>query len=239
MRLRLVILLASVTTLVACTQATQPAPRTDEEKALYALGALVSQNIKSFDLTDQEMAMVNAGLADGARGKEILKPKEIEDFIPKLQELNSKRIADALTREKEAGTAYLAKAAAEDGARKTDSGMIFKNVEEGTGASPKSTDMVKVQYEGRFVDGKVFDSSKEGNDGKPVEFTLDGVIPCWTEGVQLMKVGGKAQLVCPPELAYGDQSSPRMRGGATLVFDVELLDIVNPAVAAAEEAAKK
>jgi len=93
-----------------------------------------------------------------------------------------------------------------------------------------------VHYEGRFVDGKVFDSSLKRNE--PITFPLGGVIPCWTEGVQLMKVGGKAQLVCPPELAYGDEGRPpQMRGGATLVFDVELLEIVKPEAAAAPAAA--
>jgi FKBP-type peptidyl-prolyl cis-trans isomerase FkpA len=89
-----------------------------------------------------------------------------------------------------------------------------------------------VHYEGRFTDGKVFDSSIKRNE--PAEFTLQDVIGCWTEGVQLMKVGGKAQLVCPPDLAYGDEGRPpQMRGGATLVFDVELLEIVKPGEAAA------
>ena len=84
-----------------------------------------------------------------------------------------------------------------------------------------------MHYEGKFVDGKVFDSSRERNE--PATFPLNGVIPCWTEAVQLMKVGGKAHVICPPELAYGDEGRPpQMRGGATLVFDIELLDIVDP-----------
>jgi FKBP-type peptidyl-prolyl cis-trans isomerase len=88
-----------------------------------------------------------------------------------------------------------------------------------------------VHYEGKFIDGKVFDSSRKHDDGKPAEFPLNQVIPCWTEGVQQMKVGGKAHLVCPPELAYGDQAQPPMRAGATLAFDVELLEIVKPEAA--------
>lgn len=230
MRLRLVILLATATALVACTQSTQPTPKTDDEKALYALGVLVSQNIENFDLTDQEMAMVNAGLADGARGKEIMKAEEIDSFVPRLQELNSTRMAEATKKEKEAGAAYLAKAAAEAGAQKSDRGVVYKTLTEGTGASPKVTDMVKVNYEGRFVDGEVFDSSEK--HGGPAEFPLGEMIPCWGEGIPFMKVGGKGQLVCPPELAYGEEARPGMRGGATLVFDVELLEILDPAAAA-------
>jgi FKBP-type peptidyl-prolyl cis-trans isomerase len=91
---------------------------------------------------------------------------------------------------------------------------------------------VKVHYEGRFTDGKVFDSSIKRNE--PAVFPLNGVIPCWTEAVQLMKVGGKAQVTCPPDLAYGDEGRPpQMRGGATLVFDIELLEVVKEDPAAA------
>ena len=102
----------------------------------------------------------------------------------------------------------------------------------GTGATPVPEDMVKVHYTGKFVDGKVFDSSVERNE--PATFPLTGVIPCWTEAVQLIKVGGKAQITCPPELAYGEEGRPpQMRGGATLVFDIELLEIVKADAAAA------
>jgi FKBP-type peptidyl-prolyl cis-trans isomerase len=237
MRLRLVILLAAATSLVACTQATQPTPKTDDEKALYSLGVLMSQNVKSFDFTDQELAMVKAGLADGIHGKEIMKTDEMEAFLPKLQELQTKRMAESVTKEKEAGAAYLAKAAKEKGAETSPSGLVFKTVTEGSGATPKPSDTVKVNYEGRFIDGKVFDSSIERKE--PIEFPLDGVIQCWTEGVQKMKVGGKAQFVCPPDLAYGDEGHPpQMKGGATLVFDVELLDIVPPGSAPAPAPAK-
>jgi FKBP-type peptidyl-prolyl cis-trans isomerase FkpA len=227
MRLRLAILFAAVASLTACAQASQPTPKTDDEKALYALGVILSQNIRSFDFTDKELEMVKAGLADGASGKEAMEPDAMEGFIPKLQELQSTRVAAALKREKEAGSAFLAKAAAEAGVEKMPDGLIFKSVQEGTGASPKASDTVKVNYEGKFVSGKVFDSSIKRKE--PATFPLDGVIQCWSEGVQHMKVGGKAHLVCPPELAYGDSGRPpSMPGGATLVFDVELLDILPP-----------
>ncbi len=137
----------------------------------------------------------------------------MDALVPKLQELNTKRVEVGLKREKDAGAAYLTKAAAEAGAVKTASGMVFKTVKEGTGASPTASDTVTVHYEGRFLDGKVFDSSIKRKE--PATSRWAGVIPCWTEGVQQMKVGGKAQLVCPAELAYGDQGQPpRMRGGA-------------------------
>jgi FKBP-type peptidyl-prolyl cis-trans isomerase len=125
----------------------------------------------------------------------------------------------------EAGTAYVEKASKEAGASKTASGMVIKQTKEGTGAKPAATDQVKVHYEGRLIDGKVFDSSIAR--GEPATFPLNGVIPCWTEGVQTMKVGGKAQFVCPASLAYGPNGSPpTIPPQSTLVFDVELLDIV-------------
>jgi FKBP-type peptidyl-prolyl cis-trans isomerase FkpA len=118
----------------------------------------------------------------------------------------------------------IAKAAAEKGAIKTDSGMVYQSLTEGKGASPKATDIVQVHYKGTFPDGKEFDSSYKR--GQPTEFPLNRVIKCWTEGVQRMKVGGKAKLTCPPSLAYGDKGA----GGvippnATLQFEVELISI--------------
>ena len=119
---------------------------------------------------------------------------------------------------------YLDKAAAEPGATRTASGLVYRELKPGTGASPKVTDVVKVHYRGTLVDGTEFDSSYKRNE--PADFPLNRVIPCWTEGVQKMKVGGKSQLVCPSSIAYGDRGSPPViPGGATLVFEVELLGI--------------
>lgn len=116
------------------------------------------------------------------------------------------------------------KAAAEKGAVKTPSGMVHRVLTEGKGASPKETDVVRVHYKGTFPDGKEFDSSYKR--GEPTEFPLNRVIKCWTEGVQRMKVGGKAKLTCPPSMAYGEKGA----GGvippnATLQFEVELISI--------------
>ena len=119
-----------------------------------------------------------------------------------------------------ASKAYLEKAAAEPGAIKTPSGLIYRELRAGTGTSPAATDTVKVNYRGTLVDGKKFDS------GDGVSFPLNRVIPCWTEGVQKMKVGGKAELVCPASIAYGQAGSPpQIPGGATLIFEIELLGI--------------
>jgi FKBP-type peptidyl-prolyl cis-trans isomerase FkpA/FKBP-type peptidyl-prolyl cis-trans isomerase FklB len=127
--------------------------------------------------------------------------------------------------EKKAGAAYLAKAAAEPGATRTVSGAIVQTLKEGSGPTPTAADTVKVHYHGTLVDGTVFDSSVAR--GEPATFPLDGVIQCWTEGVQQIKVGGKIRLVCPADIAYGDRGSPPViKPGATLIFEVELLEIV-------------
>jgi FKBP-type peptidyl-prolyl cis-trans isomerase FkpA len=119
---------------------------------------------------------------------------------------------------------YLAKAAAEPGARKTASGLVYHELKPGIGASPKATDTVTVNYRGTLLDGSEFDSSYKTN--APATFPLNRVIPCWTEGVQMMKVGGKSQLVCPAVIAYGEAGSPPViPGGATLIFEIELLGI--------------
>jgi FKBP-type peptidyl-prolyl cis-trans isomerase FkpA len=123
-----------------------------------------------------------------------------------------------------ASKAYLEKAAAMPGATRTSSGLVYRELTPGSGASPKVTDTVKVHYRGTLVDGTEFDSSYKRNE--PAQFPLNRVIPCWTEGVQKMKVGGKSQLVCPSSIAYGDAGSPPViPGGATLIFEIELLGI--------------
>ena len=120
--------------------------------------------------------------------------------------------------------AFLDKAAAEPGAQRTASGLVYRVITAGSGASPKATDTVKVNYRGTLTNGKEFDSSYARNE--PAEFPLNRVIPCWTEGVQMMKVGGKSQLVCPASIAYGESGAPPdIPGGATLVFEIELLGI--------------
>lgn len=119
---------------------------------------------------------------------------------------------------------FLEKAAAEPGAVKTPSGLIYRELTPGNGPSPRATDVVTVNYRGTLIDGTEFDSSYKRNE--PFPTPLDRVIPCWTEGVQRMKVGGKSKLVCPASLAYGDQGAPpTIPPGATLVFEVELLKI--------------
>ena len=119
----------------------------------------------------------------------------------------------------------LQSSAAEPKETKTASGIAITTLKEGSGANPRNTDTVKVHYRGTLVNGKEFDSSY--GRGQPTSFPLNRVIPCWTEGLQTMKVGGKARLVCPPNLAYGSRGIPgTIAPDSTLIFEVELLEIV-------------
>ena len=196
--------------------------QTEDEKALYALGALVAGNLASFDLTEAEIKHVQAGFVDAALKKKM--EIEPQTYVPKLQELNKARVEKAAEVAKAAGEEYLKKAAAAPGAKQTPTGLVYTEVTAGTGPTPAATDTVKVHYHGTLTDGTVFDSSVDRKE--PATFGLNQVIPCWTEGVQLMKVGGKAKLVCPSAIAYGDQGrGAQIKPGATLVFEVELLGI--------------
>lgn len=210
------------------------APANDPAQTMYALGVLISSPLDSFALTPAELDQVLAGIRDGVLKKSKLANPEA--FGPKIQELQNTRMAAVAARQKELGKAFIAKAAAAPGATRTASGIIVTPIKAGTGASPKASDEVTVHYEGKLVDGTVFDSSIRR--GEPASFPLAGVIPCWTEAVPLMKVGGKSRFVCPPETAYGERGSPpRIPGGSTLVFEVELLDIAQPAPQPAAPAA--
>ncbi len=206
-----------------------PALTTDDQKVIYALGLSIAKSLTQFELTPADIELVQRGLADAVAKKPAL---EINEWGPKIQAFAQARALRGAEREKAASVAYLAKAATQLGALKTESGIIYKQLKAGSGASPKATDTVKVHYRGTLTDGTEFDSSYKRNE--PASFGLNQVIPCWTEGVQKMKVGEKAQLVCPSGLAYGDQGRPSIPGGATLIFEIELLEIAGAATPPAE-----
>lgn len=236
MQTGLVALVALVVTQSAAAQSakTPPAPSTDDQKTLYAAGAVLGQNIAAWNLRPDEMAYVLRGLDDAASGRALA--VDMEQARPKIQAFSQTRSSAAAAAEKKAAEPFLAKAATEKGAKKTESGLILTEIKPGTGPTPKIDDRVKVHYHGTLLDGTVFDSSVQR--GEPVSFSPKGVIPCWTEGLQLMKVGEKAKLICPPDLAYGDRGAPpRIKPGATLVFEVELLAIEPPASTQAPPAA--
>jgi FKBP-type peptidyl-prolyl cis-trans isomerase FkpA len=217
------LIIAALVILVAVPAFAAGPPKTEEEKTLYAIGLVVAQQLSAFSLAPAELEMVKQGITDAVTGKKPV--VEIDAYNPKVQALaNERRNAQGEKLAAEAKS-FVEKAAKEKGAVKTASGMIYLAQKEGSGAGPAASDKVKVHYNGTLVNGVVFDSSYKR--GQPAEFPLSGVIKCWTEGLQMMKPGGKAKLVCPPEIAYGDRGA----GGlippkATLVFDVELLEVV-------------
>jgi FKBP-type peptidyl-prolyl cis-trans isomerase len=203
---------------------------TDEQKTLYALGVALSQNLTRLNLQASELAYVVAGLEEGVLSNQPRVP--LDQFLPKLQSFAQERFAAAAAREQAAAQEFVGRAASEAGAVKTESGIVYFVVVEGSGASPAATDNVTVHYRGTLPNGTVFDSSRDR--GQPASFALNQVIPCWTEAVQKMKVGGQARIVCPPSLAYGAEGRPGIPPNAPLVFEVELLGI-EPAEPAGEQ----
>ena len=195
---------------------------TEEQKTLYAIGLAISQSLAAYNLSESELGLVQAGLADGALGRDA--KVDVKDYRDDIQKLGRERAKVAADKERAASAAFLEKMAKEKGAQTSESGLVYIVETEGTGAQPKATDTVKVHYHGTLRDGTVFDSSVER--GQPATFPFNRVIKCWTEGVQKMKTGGKSTLICPSEIAYGDRGSPpKIPGGATLVFEVELLSV--------------
>ncbi len=197
-------------------------PKSDDERTFYALGYSFGRNLSVFSMAPEELAALKRGIEDASGEKPSL--VDVERFGPRIQEL-------ARSRQSKANEAYLAKVAKEPGFTKQPSGILYKETKAGTGPSPKATDTVRVHYRGTLTTGDEFDSSFKRN--QPAEFPLNGVIKCWTEGLQKMKVGGKAELVCPGDTAYGERPPPgsRIQPNAVLRFEVELLGI--PAAGAA------
>jgi len=234
--------------LTACSAAGAPGGKVDlandEAKTFYALGFNVATGISQHSgtpLTSDQINDIIAGFSDELSSRQS--QVDMQTYGPKIGEMMRARsggpqmapqaAADPakLAEEKKKGEDFAEKASKEPGAEKLPSGLVFKSITPGTGKNPTVTDTVKVNYEGKLPDGTVFDASAK--HGGPAQFPLNRVIPCWTEGVQKLKVGGKAELVCPSTIAYGDMGHPPViPGGATLVFTVELLDIVQqPAMA--------
>jgi FKBP-type peptidyl-prolyl cis-trans isomerase FkpA len=226
------LLLAAAALCGACQKpaapAASPSPSgaamTDDEKTIYALGAMIGQRFAGpMKLSEKELEILQRGVKATARGGQPEFP--IQTYAPKFDALARSRAAVGAADNKAQAAAFRDAAAAEAGAVKLASGLVYKTIKPGSGKSPKATDIVRVHYHGTLPDGKVFDSSVQR--GQPAEFPLNQVIPCWTEGVQRMKQGEKAKLVCPSEIAYGDGGTPdgTIPPGATLVFEVELIEI--------------
>ncbi|EKM0375045.1 FKBP-type peptidyl-prolyl cis-trans isomerase [Cronobacter turicensis] len=211
----------------------------DDQKSAYALGASLGRYMEN-SLKEQEKLGIKldknqliAGVQDAFADKSKLSDQEIEQtlqaFETRVKGAAQAKVEKDATENETKGKAFRDKFAKEKGVKTSSTGLLYKVEKEGTGAAPKESDTVAVNYKGTLIDGQEFDNSYKR--GEPLSFRLDGVIPGWTEGLKNIKKGGKIKLVIPPELAYGKNGVPGIPANSTLVFDVELLDI-NPAAKA-------
>ncbi len=214
---------------------------TEAEKVGYSLGYMMAEGNKEA-IEDLNLDTFSQGFRDSYGDKEGALTKEqmekvLKDYQEKRIEEMRKEAQEKADANKKAGEEYLAANKDKEGVKTTESGLQYKVIEAGEGESPKATDIVKVNYEGKLIDGTVFDSSYER--GEPVAFPLNQVIPGWTEGVQMMKKGGKYEFFIPSDLAYGEAAQPGIEPNSTLLFTVELLDFKSPQpVKPAKEEAK-
>lgn len=211
----------------------------EDDKTFYAMGYMLGGNLQRLSLTDKELAALYKGISMASKNEKS--EVDMATYQARIQEVFKSRMDKVAEKEKSAGSAFLDKFVKEEGATKTASGLAYKVIKEGTGASPTAEDVVEVHYHGTLSDGTVFDSSVER--GKTISFPLNRVIKGWTEGLQTMKEGGKTKFVIPADLAYGEAGAPpKIPGGATLVFEVELFKVTKAADAnkpAEKPAAKK
>jgi FKBP-type peptidyl-prolyl cis-trans isomerase FklB len=212
---------------VVAQEKTQFKDQTD--KASYAIGLNIGQNLSKQKVPINPDAFT-AGVKDGISGKPKMSEGEIKETMATFEKDMVKRQKEAAEKNAKEGEKFLAQNKSKPGVKTTASGLQYKMIKEGNGLQPKATDTVTVNYEGKLVDGTVFDSSYKR--GQPATFPLNQVIPGWTEGLQLMKVGGKYQLFVPASLGYGERAMGQdITPNSTLVFEIELLD-VKPAAAA-------
>ncbi len=207
---------------------------TEREKVSYMVGMDVGSRLRSIQ-SDIDLAIVMQALNTVYKGEEPLLPaaeasKVAEVFQKKKTAEMESKMKELGAKNKTEGDAFLAANKVKPGVKTTASGLQYQVLKEGTGPKPKATDKVKVHYTGTLTGGQKFDSSVDR--GQPAEFVLNQVIPGWTEGVQLMSVGSKYKFVIPSNLAYGERAGP-IPPNSTLVFDVELLEIMKADAAAA------
>ena len=232
-----VLLAAAVVPIVGQEPKEEPKPaagapvlKTVKEKVSYGVGLNIGRNMAKQKL-DVDLAVLAQGIADALSGKKpALTADEIEAAFEQLQTQMEAKSKLAGQKVKDDGLKFLAENAKKEGVKSTKSGLQYKVIKSGTGATPKATDHVATHYKGRLIDGTVFDGSYEGDapaaTDKTVDFPVNGVIKGWTEALQLMKVGDKWQLFIPSELAYGERGAGGDIGpNATLVFEIELIAI--------------
>ncbi|MDY0207022.1 MAG: FKBP-type peptidyl-prolyl cis-trans isomerase [Pseudomonas sp.] len=211
--------------------------KTPAQKASYGIGLSMGKNLSEEGMDDLDPQAVALGIEDAlAKKDQRLDDDELMEAFSFLQARAQERMSALNDKTAKDGVAFLADNAKRDGVKATDSGLQYEVITSAEGSKPKVSDVVKVHYTGTLIDGTVFDSSVER--GEPVEFPVGGVIPGWVEGLQLMNVGEKFNFYIPSDLAYGAQSpTPEIPANSTLVFEVELLDIIGaPALDDAEAA---
>ncbi len=194
-----------------------------EEKQAYALGIAVGANYQKMGIRINDIAF-SKGFADIMNGKKPeLSDEEIRQALDSLQDEIEQQGQTQIKVEKEAGSRFLEANKQKPGVIETSSGLQYKVITESIGKKPSATDTVEVHYHGKLLDGTVFDSSVAR--GQTIEFPLSQVIPGWTEGLQLMSEGSKFEFYIPSNLAYGDQDMGLIKGGSTLIFEVELFKV--------------
>lgn len=203
---------------------------TPTEKISYALGLDIGSSLKELDV-DLDLPSLIQGMKDTLADKKTLLTQQqvaevMQDFSKQMKEKQTQKIQATSDNNKKEGESFLAENKEKEGVTTTASGLQYKVIEEGDGPKPSSTDKVTVHYRGTLIDGTEFDSSYKR--GQPATFPLNGVIPGWTEGLQMMAVGSKYEFYIPPALAYGERGAGGKIGpNATLIFEVELLSIDN------------
>ncbi len=220
--------------------AADPALKTQKDKVSYIIGLNMGRSMKA-DNIEIDTDLLARGIKDALAGKAAMSDEQVQETMMAFQrEMMEKQMAvarEAGEKNKKEGEAFLAQNAKKPGVKTTASGLQHLVVKEGAGAMPKADDVVKVQYRGTLIDGTEFDSSYARNN-QPVTFPVNRVIPGWSEGVQLMKVGGTSKFFIPAKLAYGESGAGGQIGpNATLIFDVELLGIEPKEKPAEEKAA--
>lgn len=214
--------------LAGCDSQTSVELKTPAQKASYGIGLNMGKSLAQEGMDDLDPKAVAQGIEDAIGKKEQrLKDEELVEAFAFLQKRAEERMTALNAENAKAGKKFLEDNGKREGVVTTASGLQYQIVKKAEGAQPKPNDVVTVHYEGKLTDGTVFDSSIQR--GSPIDLPVNGVIPGWVEGLQLMHVGEKVKLYIPSELAYGEQSpSPAIPANSVLVFDLELLGIKDP-----------